>query len=114
MASSVYKVEEVELLDGSKLKVRPLKISLLREFMREFDGLVAVAADNDKSLDVLVSCTAIALKQFDSKNATIEYVEDNLDLPMIYKVIEAASGIKLATDESGNVPATEILGTPSI
>lgn len=111
MATSVYKTVDIELMDGSTLKCRPLKISLLREFMNKFGELPAVADDNDKSLDVLVGCVAVAIKQFDSKNATVEYVEDNLDLPMIYSVIEAASGIKLGTDESGNAQATEIPGT---
>ena len=109
MATSVYKTVDIELMDGKILKARPLKISLLREFMKEFGELVAVADDNDKSLDVLVGCVAVALKQFDTKNATKEYVEDNFDLPMMYAVIEAASGIKL--DNQGNAQATEIPGT---
>lgn len=109
MASSVYKTVDIELMDGKILKARPLKISLLRKFMNAFGELPAVADDNDKSLDVLVSCVAVALEQFDDKNANKEYVEDNMDLPMIYNVIEAASGIKL--DNQGNAQATEIPGT---
>jgi hypothetical protein len=35
MASSVYEVVEVELLDGTKISMKPLKISLLRDFMKK-------------------------------------------------------------------------------
>jgi hypothetical protein len=37
-----------------------------------------------------------------------EKLEDNIDLPSVYRVIEAASGIKF--DDSGNALATGILG----
>ena len=36
MATTVYETTDIELLDGTKLKMRPLKISLLREFMKKF------------------------------------------------------------------------------
>jgi hypothetical protein len=38
-----------------------------------------------------------------------EALEDNLDLPTLYKIIEAASGIKF--DDSGNALAAGIVGT---
>jgi hypothetical protein len=37
-----------------------------------------------------------------------EKLEDSIDLPSVYKVIEAASGIKF--DDSGNALAAGILG----
>ena len=39
MATSVYETTDIELMDGSKLKMRPLKISLLREFMKKFESI---------------------------------------------------------------------------
>ena len=39
MATSVYEVVEVELLDGSTISMKPLKISLLRDFMKEFQKI---------------------------------------------------------------------------
>ena len=36
------------LIDGKTITVRPLKISLLRQFMKKFDGIAKVAEDNDK------------------------------------------------------------------
>ena len=109
MATSVYETTEIELLDGSKVKMRPLKISLLREFMKKFESIQKVAEDNDKSMDVLIDCVRIAMKQYAPDFAVDrEKLEDNIDLPSVYRVIEAASGIKF--DDSGNALATGILG----
>jgi hypothetical protein len=38
MPTTVYETTEIELMDGTKVKMRPLKISLLREFMKTFTG----------------------------------------------------------------------------
>ena len=38
----------VTLIDGTKIKVRPLKISLLRPFMKKFEDIAKVAEDNEK------------------------------------------------------------------
>jgi hypothetical protein len=109
MATSVYETSEIELLDGTKIKMRPLKISLLRDFMKKFEGLQEVAADNDKSMDVLVDCVQIAMKQYNPSYADDRAtLEDNLDLPSVYKIIEAAAGIKF--DDQGNIPAAGIPG----
>jgi hypothetical protein len=97
MATSVYETVEIELMDGTKIKMRPLKISLLRDFMKEFQkiGDEGIAEDNIKSMDLLLSCATIAMKQFDEELATKEKLEDILDLPTVYKIIEVAAGIKL-------------------
>jgi hypothetical protein len=97
MATSVYETVEIELMDGTKIKMRPLRISLLRDFMKEFQkiGDEGIAEDNIKSMDLLVTCATIAMKQFDEELATKEKLEDILDLPTVYKIIEVAAGIKL-------------------
>lgn len=88
---------EISLFDGTKITARPLKISFLREFMKKFEEIVAVEEDNDKSLEILVDCVQIALKQYSPSLAEDrQSLEDNLDLPSVYKIIEAASGVKLA------------------
>lgn len=109
MATQVYETSEVTLIDGKVIKMRPLKISLLREFMKKFEAIADVANDNDKSMDVLIDCVQIAMKQYEPKlSEDREALEDNMDLPSVYKVIEAASGIKF--DDQGNATATGILG----
>jgi hypothetical protein len=109
MATQVYEVTEIELLDGTKIKMRPLKISLLREFMKKFEGLQKVAEDNNKSMDVLMDCVQIAMKQY-APDLSVDRakLEDNIDLPSVYKVVEAASGVKF--DDSGNSLAAGIPG----
>jgi hypothetical protein len=109
MATQVYETNEITLINGEVVSMRPLKISLLREFMKKFEAIAEVATDNDKSMDVLIDCVQIAMKQYNPKLAeNREELEDNLDLPSVYAVIEAASGIKF--DDSGNARATGILG----
>lgn len=109
MATQVYETSEITLIDGKVVKMRPLKISLLREFMKKFEGIAEVADDNDKSMDILIDCVQIAMKQYDPKLAEDRAaLEDTIDLPSVYKVIEAASGIKF--DDQGNATAAGILG----
>lgn len=101
MATTVFETSNITLLDGTEIKMRPLKISLLREFMRKFDTVVEVATDNVASMDILVDCAMIAMKQYDASYAEDkEKFEDAADIKMVYKIIEAASGIKL--DAEGN------------
>lgn len=109
MATSVYETTDIELMDGTKVKMRPLKISLLREFMKKFESIGEVAESNDKSMDILMDCVQIAMKQYKPElSESREQLEDVMDLPAVYKVIEAAAGIKL--DEQGNVLAAGIPG----
>ena len=90
----------VTLIDGTKIKVRPLKISLLRPFMKKFEDIAKVAEDNEKSMTLLMECVAIAMQQYKPELAEdLTALEENLDLPTVYKIVEEASGIKL-TDAS--------------
>jgi hypothetical protein len=110
MATSVYETETLELMDSEKITMRPLKISLLREFMKKFDTIVDSAGSNVESMDVLVDCAMIAMKQYKPELADDrEKFEDVVDIKMVYKIIEIASGIKL--DAEGNDPAAGLLGT---
>jgi hypothetical protein len=97
MATTVYEAQKLTLMDGTEISVRPLKISLLRPFMAKFEGVAAVADDNEKSMTLLVECVQIAMKQYKPELANdIEKLEEVLDLPTVYKIVEAASGSTLA------------------
>ena len=86
----------VVLIDGTKVSVRPLKISLLRPFMKKFEGIAAVAEDNEKSMNILMECVQIAMQQYKPElSQDIKALEENLDLPTVYKIVEAASGNSL-------------------
>ena len=97
MATTVFESTKIQLIDGTEIEVRPLKISLLREFMKKFEGIAKVADDNDKSMTILLECVQIALKQYKPELAAdIEKLEENIDLPTVYKIVEGASGVNLA------------------
>jgi hypothetical protein len=62
MATSVYEIVEIELQDGTKITMKPLKIKVLREFMKEFQKISdeKISEDNIKSMDLLLDCAVIA------------------------------------------------------
>jgi inhibitor of KinA sporulation pathway (predicted exonuclease) len=102
MSTEVYEEKTIKLIDGTEVKVRPLKISLLRPFMKKFEGISAVAEDNDKSMSLLMECVQIAMKQYKPEMAEdLKALEDNLDLPTVYKIVEEASGVKLSEASIG-------------
>jgi hypothetical protein len=96
MTTTINEEKEITLFDGSKIKVRPLKLSLLRQFMKKFEGIADVAEDNEKSMDLLMECVKIALVQYKPELLEKpEELEDLLDLPTVYQIVEEASGVKL-------------------
>ena len=100
MATTVYETQKVKLFSGKELTLRPLKIAVLRDFMGRFDDLGEVADDSSKSLDVIIDCVQIAMRQYAPELADDrEALEDEVDLPTAYKIIEVGSGIKLNDDD---------------
>lgn len=96
MATTIHEEKTLVLIDGTEIKVRPLKISLLRPFLKKFEGVAAVAEDNEKSMTLLVECAQIAMKQYKPEIADdLNKLEELLDLPTVYKIVEAASGVTL-------------------
>ena len=97
MATTVHEGRELILMDGTKIKVRPLKISLLRPFMTKFEKIAEVAENNEKSMALLMECVQIAMEQYSPElSKEKDKLEDILDLPTVYEIIEAASGVKLS------------------
>jgi hypothetical protein len=92
MATEIYKKGNIYLIDGTELEIIPLKIKYLREFMVEFEG-IKNALDDDQAIEVLSKCVGVCMKQYYPEIK--DTVEDNLDLPTIYKVIDIAAGIKI-------------------
>jgi hypothetical protein len=96
MATTIHEEKTLVLIDGTEIKVRPLKISLLRPFLKKFEGVAAVAEDNEKSMTLLVECAQIAMRQYKPEIADdLNKLEELLDLPTVYKIVEAASGVTL-------------------
>jgi hypothetical protein len=96
MTVKVNEEKTISLIDGTEIKVRPLKISLLRDFMKKFADVAKVADNNDEALDILMQCVQIAMKQYKPELAEdLGALEESLDLPTVYKIVEEASGINL-------------------
>ncbi len=82
MPTKVYDTEEIELVDGTKLEITPLKIKYLRQFMEKFES-INDSMNDDESLAILAECVRISMKQYYPSIKTIEDVEDSVDLPTI-------------------------------
>ena len=95
MATTIYKSKVVYLFDGTELEIIPLKIKYLREFMLVFDDIKNTKND-DEAVEVLVRCVRICMKQYYPKiSNSIEEVEDNVDMPTIYDILDVAAGIRI-------------------
>lgn len=94
MATKVFEVEELELLDGKVLTIAPLPIKPLREFNKEFMKLNELDGEeeDDESMDVLFNCALIAINRF-NPGLDADYLEDNLDFQTMMKVIQVAGGV---------------------
>ena len=102
MATTVYKEDKVRLVDGTNISLSPLKIKYLREFMEAFE-LVKTADNDEEAIIFLSNCAAIAMQQYYPEIATISELEDSMDLPGIYKVLEIAAGIKINEESEKSV-----------
>jgi hypothetical protein len=83
------------LFNGTELEISPLKIKYLREFMVAFDQ-IKNAKNDDEAIGTLVECVRICMKQYyPDISKTVEDVEDNVDMPTIYKILDISAGIKI-------------------
>ena len=95
MATTIYKSDTVYLFDGTELEIIPLKIKYLREFMLTFHNIKNTKND-DEAIGVLVECVRVCMKQYYPKiSGSVKDVEDNIDMPNVYKVLDASAGIKI-------------------
>jgi len=94
MATKIYETKKISLVDDRVVVAAPLKIKYLREFLETFETIKEAKTD-DESISVLAQCALIAMQQYCPSIKTIEDLEDNLDLPTIYEVIDVAAGIKI-------------------
>jgi len=103
MPTKIYSIDEVELVDGTVIEVSPLKIKYMRQFMEVFDTIKEAKTD-EESIAILSECVRIAMKQYYPVIKTIEDLEDSVDLPTIYKIIDVCAGVKIKKSEETNEP----------
>lgn len=107
MATKVYEIDMIEFIDGTEIEIKPLKIKYLREFMEVFD-LMYMAKNDEQAIRILAECARVCMKQFYPSIKTIEELEDSLDLPTIYRILDIAAGIKINNpDKEVKKQATE-------
>ena len=95
MATTIYKSEIIHLFDGTELEIVPLKIKYLREFMQAFEN-VKVTKNDDEAIAALVECVRVCMKQYyPSISGSVEDVEDSIDMPTVYKVLDVSAGIRI-------------------
>jgi hypothetical protein len=94
MATSIYPKRKFYFVDRTEINAGPLKIKYLRDFLEKFEPIKEAKTDNE-SISILVDCALIAMKQYAPHIKTVEDLEDNLDLPTIYEVLDIAAGIKI-------------------
>lgn len=98
MATTVYNIEEIVLQNGDTVEVRSLNIKALRKFMdvvaklndlKEEDGVLG-------QVDILVEACSIALEKSAPELAKDrEALENALDVPTMWKILDVAGGVKM-------------------
>lgn len=95
MATTIYNSQIVYLFDGTELEIVPLKIKYLREFMDAFKNIKNTKND-DEAIAILVECVRICMKQYYPQiSSTVEQIEENIDMPTIYKILDTSAGIRI-------------------
>lgn len=95
MATKVYDIAHITLLNNDQIEATPLKIKYLREFMVAFEDVKNGGGGDIEAMTRLAKCAAIAMKQYYPKVKKIDEVEDLLNMPIIYEIINVAAGIKI-------------------
>lgn len=94
MPTQIYENAVVQLMDERELYITPLKIKYLKLFMKEFER-VKSSKDDNEAIDALCACTTIMMRQYCPEIKTQEQLEDNIDMPTIYKILEYGAGIRV-------------------
>jgi hypothetical protein len=94
MATKIYDSDIVTLVDGTEIILKPLKLKYLREFMLIFE-MMKEAENDDDAMVFLSECIRVSMMQYYPELKTIADIEDSLDLPTMYKILEVAAGVKL-------------------
>jgi len=102
MAKSVYDKKIVYLIDGTGIEMGPLNIKYLKRFMDVF-YLIDFATDNDQSMSILTECAAICMQQYYPLIQTRADVEDAIDLPTVYQILDICGGVKIDPNKTEEV-----------
>lgn len=102
MATTIYDSAYINLIDSTNIYITPLKIKYLREFLVVFEDVKETRGD-EQAIAALAKCALVAMKQYYPEIKTIEQLEDSVDLPTIYKILDIAAGIKIDNNSQEEV-----------
>jgi hypothetical protein len=103
LAKEVASVEEIKLLDGTEVTLRPCSIKVLKKFMKVFKKMEQLEeVDQEQIMDILVEASAVALQKqlpdvtkfVDDEDESREEYEEMVDMDIVNKVNEVCGGIK--------------------
>ncbi len=92
MPTKIYDSGNINLIDGTEIYITPLKIKYLKEFMEIFEDVKKSKSD-DEAIAHLSKCASITMKQY--YPSIVNDLEDHVDMPTIYKILELSAGIKI-------------------
>jgi hypothetical protein len=92
MPTKVYDSGYITLINGTEIYITPLKIKYLKEFMNVFQD-VKSSKNDDEAIAHLSKCASITMKQY--YPSIVNDLEDHVDMPTIYKILELSAGIKI-------------------
>ena len=69
------------------------------------------ANDEDETIDILLECGVICMKQFAPEIKTVDDLEDSIDLKSLYKMIDVCAGIKINSDSEEDVTTQAAAGS---
>lgn len=95
MAITVYDVEEIELQNGTSVKLKPLTINKLKVFMEKMNNLGNLETEIDTINYLTEVCAFILEPQIEGLKDNKELAGDLFDLPTIKRVIKVCGGIDL-------------------
>lgn len=104
MAKTVYTTEEIELQDGTEVTLKPATIKVLRKFMKMLNEMTNLKPNEedgeddleDRSIELLLKMAGLLLeREIPEKVKQKGWLEETLDMPTVYKVIEVCGGVKL-------------------
>ena len=125
MAKEVANIQEINLLDGTEVTLRPASITVLKKIMKSIAKLDKIEDGNqDEIMDVLVDTSAVALRkqlpdvtewldmkpEDDDYEAKREEYTDMVDMDIVSLVNEVCGGIKF-NDPNQVLAAMEAAGT---
>jgi hypothetical protein len=98
MAKTVYDTKTIYLIDGTSILMGPLKIKFLREFMDVFD-LMQFSENDDQAIMILSECAVVCMKQYYPLITNRQQLEDLIDLPTVYDILNVCAGVKIDKDK---------------